>query len=183
MDEDGTITLQDRLGNPTQNLVFRRSPGKISAVTNPLYTHALIEFPGEVPALEAHVGVRVQGRSGVLHECDVLVLTAEEAQACREDDRHPKSRHVVLAVECKYYVSTNPSLGLARGFLGLTQEIRSRDCHFAINTSAEAIRKLLAHYDRKSSRNIDSGSAQNEFGRAKFRNVFENYRLLNWVHT
>src|SRR5689334_1432210 len=57
-DENGTVTLRNAEGYLTQNLVFRRSPGKISAITNPLYTHALIEFPGDVPALEAHVGVR-----------------------------------------------------------------------------------------------------------------------------
>lgn len=181
-DEGGTIILEDRAGNPTQNLVFRRSPGKISAITNPLYTHARIEFT-DAPPLEAHVGVRVQGRSGVLHECDVMVLTRDEAEACRDEDRHPKNRHVVLAVECKYYVGSTPGPGLARGFLGLTQEIRFRDCHFAINRSAEAIRKLLAHYDRRSSKNIDSGSIENNFARAKFRGVFENYKLLNWVHT
>jgi hypothetical protein len=181
-DEDAAITIQDRNGNLASELVFRRSPGKISAVTSPLYTHALIEFKN-TPPLEAHVGVRVQGRSGVLHECDVLVLTQEEAEICREEDRHPKNTQVVLAVECKYYIGSNPKLELARGFLGLTQEIRARDCHFVINTGAEAIRKLLGHYDRRASKSVESGSTENAFARSKFRVVFENFKLQNWIHS
>lgn len=180
-DESGNVELRDRNLNSTTQLIFRRSPGKISAVTNPPYTHARIEFE-DAPPLEVHVGVRVQGRSGVLHECDVLVLTEQEAQACRDQDRHPRNQHIVLATECKYYVASNPTPGLGRSFLGLTQEIRARDCHFVINTGAEAIRKLLSHYDRRSSKNVESGSPDNQFARAKFRTVFENYRLLNWTH-
>jgi hypothetical protein len=180
-DENGNVQLQDRNGNSTAQLIFRRSPGKISAITNPLYTHARIEFL-DAPPLEVHVGVRVQGRSGVLHECDVLVLTEQEAQACRDQDRHPRNQHVVLAIECKYYIASNPKPDLGRSFLGLTQEIRARDCHFVINTGAEAIRKLLSHYDRRASKNVESGSADNQFARAKFRAVFESFKLLNWTH-
>jgi hypothetical protein len=38
----------------------------------------VIAFPN-CPELEAHVGIYVEGRSGVLNECDVAVLDRDEA--------------------------------------------------------------------------------------------------------
>jgi hypothetical protein len=53
---------------PTRTLIFRTSPGAIYSTAHP-YTHADIDFAG-CPPLEAHVGIRVTGKSRVLHECD-----------------------------------------------------------------------------------------------------------------
>lgn len=68
------VSYEDREGNPVAQLVFRTSPGMLYSTVHP-YTHAVLDFP-RCDSLEAHVGVRVQGKSGVLHECDVLVLSA-----------------------------------------------------------------------------------------------------------
>jgi hypothetical protein len=39
--------------------------------------------------LEAHMGVYVTGRSGLIHEADVLVLLAEEAELSRQNQVPP----------------------------------------------------------------------------------------------
>lgn len=63
----------------------------------------------------------VTGRSGVAHECDVLVLTEAAAQAARHAGTHPTYRDVVLQAECKFYTGDLP-LGLARGMRGLSAD-------------------------------------------------------------
>src|SRR3954449_124772 len=73
----GSVAYEDVFGSPATRLVFRTSPGMLYSTTHP-YTYAVVDFPNCDP-LEVHVGVRVQGRSGVLHECDVLVLPQAEA--------------------------------------------------------------------------------------------------------
>src|SRR5438132_4543534 len=74
---------------PTSSLVFRTSPGAIYSTAQP-YTHATIEFPG-CPPLEAHVGIRVTGKSRVLHECEVAIVDKDEARLCRANQVHPRS--------------------------------------------------------------------------------------------
>lgn len=63
----------------------------------------------------------VTGRSGVAHECDVLVLTEAAAQAARHAGTHPTYRDAVLQAECKFYTRDLP-LGLARGMRGLSAD-------------------------------------------------------------
>jgi hypothetical protein len=79
--EGASISYRDVLGGVPTTFVFRTSPGYIFSTTNP-YTHAVILFTNK-PPLEAHVGVRVVGKSGVLHECDVAVVEQVEAETCR----------------------------------------------------------------------------------------------------
>jgi hypothetical protein len=95
-------------GKRTRHLRFRTSPGRIYSRTHP-YTHAVLDF-GDSPPLEVHVGVQVLGRSGVLHECDVLVLPEEEAELCRQNDVAPKGNRCLLAIECSTTRLTLPSV-------------------------------------------------------------------------
>src|SRR5258708_5738661 len=76
--EGATISYENVFGqSPPPELIFRTSPGQIFS-TERNYTHAVLQFP-TTPALEAHVGIKVLGRSGVMHECDVAVLMRDEA--------------------------------------------------------------------------------------------------------
>jgi hypothetical protein len=86
---------------PASTLVFRTAPGAIYSAAQP-YTHAVIEFAG-CPPLEAHIGIRVTGKSRVLHECDVAVLDKIEARLCRMEQVHPGASKVLIAAECKFY--------------------------------------------------------------------------------
>jgi hypothetical protein len=94
------IHYEDVRGNKTHSLVFRTSPGRIYSTRNN-YTHAVVEF-GTAPTLETHVGIFVQGSSGVEHECDVAVLDADEAALCRREKTTPRASKCLLAIECKY---------------------------------------------------------------------------------
>lgn len=143
--ESGVVTFSDRSGNQTNTLVFRTSPGNIfSTAAN--YTHAVVAFPGQ-PLLEAHIGIKIQGRSGVLHECDVVVLRSAEAETCRQNAVHPRSHSVILATECKFYTGSIP-LYLARAFMGLGSDISTDNCYFVTNSESGSAERLLAHHHR-----------------------------------
>jgi hypothetical protein len=138
--EGASVEYRNVSGSITSDFVFRTSPGHIYSTARP-YTHALIEFPGK-PALEAHVGVRVAGKSQVLHECDVAVARHDEAETCRRNQVPPRSSKVVLSVECKFYTTSLP-LNLARAFVGLASDLSTKDCYFVYNTSSASVEQFL----------------------------------------
>jgi hypothetical protein len=88
---------------------------------------------------------KIQGKSRVPHECDVVVLPSSEADTYRSTNAHPRHSSIVIAAECKYYYSNLP-FRLSREFLGLCKEMRAVDCYFAVNTSKESVEKVLAYY-------------------------------------
>src|SRR5256885_6495240 len=91
--EGGAISYLSRDGTPATSLLLRTSPGVIySREKN--YTHVLIVFPSR-PALEAHTGIKVAGKSGVLHEMDIAVVERAEAENCRRNVVSPRSSKVV----------------------------------------------------------------------------------------
>ena len=142
--EGGTIAFRCINGGTPNPFVFRTSPGYIASSTQN-YGYAEIGFPGCFP-LEAHVGIRVSGKSNVLHECDVAVLLKSEADLCRAgpDRVAPRSAKVILAIEAKYYSASVP-LGLGREFLGLTRDLSTRNAFFVVNRDAGSLKKLLTH--------------------------------------
>jgi len=149
--EGAAVAYRDVIGNPTQTLIFRSSPGHIYSRAQP-YTHAVISFPGKDP-LEAHIGIRVSGKTGVLHECDVAVIDQAEADTCRVQSVPPRSHKILLAIECKFY-STILSLGLGRAFIGLTTDISAKRTFFITNTSSDSIERLLTGRRRDWEHNV-----------------------------
>src|SRR5690242_12125644 len=79
--ENAIVTYRNPNKLEVNELLFRTSPGSISSKV-PQFTYALIQFPGK-PELEAHIGIKIQGKSRVPHECDVVVLPSSEADTCR----------------------------------------------------------------------------------------------------
>ena len=124
--------------------VFRTSPGYLHSTAQD-YGYAEIEFQGK-PILEVHLGVRVAGASGVLHECDVCVLLQEEANTCRNSTTSvaPRSTRVVLSVEAKYYAG-DLGLHLGREFLGFLSDTSIDKSFFVVNRTSNSIEKLLSH--------------------------------------
>jgi hypothetical protein len=116
LEEGAQVTYRDVFGNTPTTFVFRTSPGYIYSRAQP-YTHGVIAFASK-PALEVHMGVRVVGKSGVLHECDIAVIEQAEAETCRRNYVPPRSTKVLIAAECKFYVAAL-KLSLAREFLGV----------------------------------------------------------------
>lgn len=118
-----SVHYEDVHGNTVNDLVFRTSPGRLYSTTHP-YTHAVVGFD-RAPALEVHLGVQVQGNSGVLHECDVLILPADEAALSRQIRMAPRGNKCLLAIECKYYVASQLDISHARNFEGLHSDLRT----------------------------------------------------------
>ncbi len=133
----------------------------------------MIEFDG-APALEVHLGVYVTGSSGVLHECDVLVLPAEEAALSRAQGIAPRGSQSVLIVECKYYVS-NLGIGLARNFEGLRADIRTQNELFVANTRSSSIVRYLDARKRGFEPDVVPHSPQAGYLQAEIRKTFKSY--------
>jgi hypothetical protein len=151
--EGGTVNFRSRgLSNPSI-FIFRTSPGCISS-TNSDYGYARISFQNK-PALEEHVGVRIAGASQVLHECDVCVLFQDEADLCRNSAGNlaPRAAKVIISVEAKFY-DNSLGLGLGRGFLGFTLDVRVDKAFFVVNRTSGSIEKLLSHRKRLWEHNI-----------------------------
>ncbi len=174
--EGASISFRDSFGATPATLTFRTSPGFIFSKTQP-YTHAIISFSGK-PLLEAHLGIRVSGKSGVLHECDVAVLLQLEAETCRLNSVSPRSSKLIIGVECKFY-ATNIPLGLTREFIGLQTDLSAQNCFFVINTFSDSAEKLLAKRKKICVPNATPGSTVNiERLRNLFQTAFTNFKAM-----
>ncbi|MDT0307352.1 hypothetical protein RM780_10295 [Streptomyces sp. DSM 44917] len=168
-----TVTYEDVYGAKADSLVFRTGPGHLYSNGQP-FTHAVIEFDG-APALEVHLGVYVTGSSGVLHECDVLVLPAEEAALSRTQRIAPRGSQCVLIAECKYYAVANLGIGLARNFEGLRADIRTQNELFVSNTRSSSIVRYLDARKRGFEPDVVPNSAQAGYLQAEIRKTFKSY--------
>jgi hypothetical protein len=174
--EGATASYRDPSDRPTTDFAFRTSPGYLWSTIKP-YTFVLIQFDGK-EALEAHMGVRVAGASGVPHELDVCVIRRSEAVTSRARQVHPRSRKVVIAVECKFY-TTNLSLALARAFIGLATDVRATDSFFVSNASSEPVEKLLTARKRKWGNRVYPGETIDvDRLRNEFQIAFRNFKAV-----
>jgi len=172
--EGANVTYRNVNGTIPSVFVFRTSPGYIFSTHQP-YTHAVLSFANK-PPLEAHVGVRVVGKSGVLHECDVAVIEQAEAETCRQRQVPPRSSKVRVAVECKFY-SVPLQLHLARAFIGLTSDLSVGKPLFVTNSFSASLEKLLSGRGKDWEHNL-SPSAPVEVMRLrhKFQDAFQHYK-------
>jgi len=167
------IRYEDVSGNVTNSLIFRTSPGRLYS-TRQNYTHAVVEF-GRAPALEIHVGVQVQGNSGVEHECDVLVLYSDEAMLCRRIRTSPRAAKCLLAIECKYYTAHLP-LGQARGFAGLSADL-GRRAHpiFVANIGSGSVAQFLTGRNLSRELHVVSNAPEIEGVQSLIREAFKSH--------
>ena len=120
--------------------------------------------------------MRVQGKSGVLHECDVLVLPVAEAKLSRDKEVAPRGTRSLIAIECKYYAG-HLSLQLARGFHGLHADLGVKNPYFIANLKAPKYQKYLTSLGR----NWESGVIPNSqeatfFFVGQLREAFKRYQ-------
>jgi hypothetical protein len=172
----GTISYEDRYGKQVTKLLFRTSPGMLYSTVHP-YTHAVISFDGCDP-LELHVGVRVQGRSGILHECDVLVLPVEEANLSRTKNVAPRGTRSLIAIECKYY-SGYLSLYLARSFHGLHADLGLKYPYFVTNLRAQRIERYLTYHNRNWENGVVPHSREATYFEGQVREAFKKYQSIH----
>jgi hypothetical protein len=173
-EEGASIAFENVDGSQTNTLTFRTSPGHIWW-TAQAYSHAVVQFATK-PALEAHLGIYVTGKSGVLHEADIAVLSRTEAMTCRQSRVAPRSQSLVSTVECKFY-TTSLGLGLARGFVGLCTDFTADRCFFVNNTDSVSVERLLAHQKKKWEHRVVPSETV-PVGRLKsaFQEVFKNFK-------
>jgi hypothetical protein len=141
--EGFSITLADAIGAATV-VRLRRAPGRLPSGGPPgaRFTHAVLACPPR-PSLELHTGVRVVGRSKVVHEADVLLLPQSDANRCRGLNSDPRGSDAVLLIEAKYY--TDPvGLDTGREFLGLSSEISAKNKAFVATLAGESVVSMFA---------------------------------------
>lgn len=121
----------------------------------------------------------MSGKSKVLHECDVAVIERHEAKVCRSSKVHPRASKVLIAAECKFYSSTLP-LGLARGYLGLAEELTKKNRLLVTNTISDNAAKMVAYHQAgwQFDLSAPSASAANEL-QGKFVDALRNYIAMN----
>lgn len=171
--QGAAISYETVTSNATNNLCFRTSPGSIYSTAHD-YTHACLDFI-RCPRLEAHVGIRVAGRSGVLHECDVAVLFKEESELCRAEQVHPRASRILIAAECKFYTSAI-QLHLGRSFLGLTSDINKKLRYFVTNANSASVTKLIAHHDGEWECSVLPNTTEAEDLLHSFSRGFKNFK-------
>lgn len=169
----GSVQYQDCHGKSASGLLFRTSPGMLYSTLHP-YTHAVLSFAGCDP-LELHIGVRVQGKSGVLHECDVLVLPVDEANMSRTRSVAPRGNRALLAIECKYYASYI-ALHLARGFHGLHSDLGVKHPFFVTNLRAPRIEKYLTYHNRSWESGVIPAVKETTYLEGLIREAFKKYQ-------
>lgn len=127
-DEGWTLQLRDGWGHPVTSAVFRLGPGRLPSRR---YTLVHMSKLGR-PDLEAHLGVKVSGRTPVgvsaatvsrrlLHEFDLIVLPASDADACRAGNADPDYTVALVHAEMKYF-GGKLSLPVGRASVGMAVE-------------------------------------------------------------
>lgn len=174
--EEGAAVRFRSIGSaqPT-TFIFRTSPGYIGSMTKD-YGYAIFEFHNK-PPLEAHVGVRVEGASHVLHECDVCVLLKDEADLCRTGSGNiaPRGAKIIISIEAKFY-NGSLGLGLGRGFLGFTMDVSVDKAYFVLNRTSQSIERLLSHKKRLWDRNIQPQNIEDVMRlKYSFRTAFKDF--------
>ena len=121
------------------------------------------------------MGVRVVGKSGVLHELDIAIVDHAEAETCRRKNVPPRSSKCLISVECKFY-STSLKLSLAREFIGLVSDNSAKEAIFVSNTNSNTIEKLLTGEMRWEHKIIPSLTFDITRLRNEFQSIFKYYK-------
>lgn len=114
-----TPVLRGINGTPTP-FVFRGGPGQIHSRTR---NYGYAEFSLNGQGFEIHAGVEFRGTSRMMHELDVCIMRAGEADRCRgtpPDD--PACANLIAGWECKFYAG-NLTKVLGRAFVGLIDDM------------------------------------------------------------
>lgn len=138
-----TLVAKDSKDVPTTTLRFRLAPGLIYSPTT---APSFIEVSRNKRKYELHGGLRIKGRSGVLHELDVCVIDRKAAVKCRLKKTAPSNGHVKLLVECKFLGKPTFPLDLGREFVGLGAEFSLRIKTIVSNTSNDEVHDLVTKH-------------------------------------
>lgn len=152
-----TVAVRDGRDQPSHELSFRLGPGKIYHPSS-APGFILVSYRGE--QYEIQNGLRVLGRSQVLHELDVCLIDRNEAHQCRQQGREPRQARIKFLAECKYY-GHSLSLGLGREYLGLSTEFSLRVKTIVSNVGSSAVQQLVTKHRGTANFDIAPDDPQN----------------------
>lgn len=147
----------DNTGRTTTILDFRLNPGLIYS---PSSTPGFIFVRYNNNEYEIHNGLRVLGKSKVLHELDVCLIERDEAIRCRNNRKNPKQSKTKFLAECKYY-GPNLRLSLGREFIGLARDFTVRITTIVSNVGNEEVHNLVTHHKTKENFQVTPLQPQN----------------------
>jgi hypothetical protein len=135
------------------------------------YSYAYLTFPSvsEAPPLELHTGIYLTGKSKQIHEADVAVIDAAEAEFARDNSTPPRSTKSLLTIECKF-LSGDVGIAMGRGFVGLCSDFGSRECFFVSNAGSSSVARLLTHHKKSWQHELEPSNTVVD---TRFRNVIQ----------
>lgn len=123
---------------------FRRGPGLLTSKAN--YTYAMLSDDAGRKG-ELHIGIRVRGDSGVLHEFDVVAFNGQATAAARVASEEPKHDATRLHIEAKFH-RNDLSLGTARSIVGLRLDCPTVHAFLVSRGSGSpTLRQLIKHHN------------------------------------
>jgi hypothetical protein len=124
--------------------VFRAAPGSIfSTAQNFAYLQCVLHGKN----FEIHTDVEYESYTKATHEMDISLIEVVHADRCRRGLRNP--RFPLFTAECKFYSSSVPSIGLARGLVGLVSDFSLKmGSAFVSNAATENLKKYLSQRSR-----------------------------------
>src|SRR6476660_1135250 len=91
---------------PERKNAGQKSSSRRSACHSPTLIAPIIAVCAKNASSQA-ISARAVARPLVARRCPGGVLYSDEAYTCRQENAHPRSSQVVLAVECKFYVQSS----------------------------------------------------------------------------
>lgn len=124
--------------------VFRAAPGSIFSRTQDF---CYLDCTLNGKRFEAHVDVEYEGSSGATHEMDISLIDFSHADRSRQGTRNP--RYTTLIIECKFFSSSIPSIGLARALVGLLSDFQTKmGSFFVSNGATDNLKNYLSNKSR-----------------------------------
>ncbi len=138
------ITSGINSGRNPNPVVFRAAPGAIYSTTQDF---SFLDCSLNGKQFELHVDVEFEGTSGATHEMDISLIDQNHADRSRQARRNP--RYSVYIVECKFFSSSVPSIGLARALVGLLSDFRTKMGNaFVSNGATDNLKHYLSNRNR-----------------------------------
>jgi hypothetical protein len=130
-------------GAAKDEFTFRMGPGLLTSKAT--YTYATLWDQGFRYG-ELHIGIRVRGESGVLHEFDVVALNRREAALARTAGQEPTHGATRLHIEAKFH-RNDLSLGVGRGIVGLRMDCPTVHAFLVSRAKgSDTLRRLIKHH-------------------------------------
>lgn len=126
---------------PPNPFIFRGAPGQIHSISR---NYGFARFSLKSSSFEVHSGVEFVGNSGMMHELDVCIMRADDAEKCRKHPDNPRPASLVGGWECKFYAG-NLKKESGRAFVGLMDDMgtNTRLSGFCSNSEHPQLREYF----------------------------------------